>query len=63
MAFLKNLETEMSKIILIVDEAHNLPETAIDISSSSLSSFAVKQAELEANKFGNKEVEKFALFL
>ncbi|MGO8807334.1 MAG: helicase C-terminal domain-containing protein [Candidatus Bathyarchaeia archaeon] len=62
MAFMKNLETEMSKIILIVDEAHNLPETAIDISSSSLSSFAVKQAELEANKFGNKEVEKFAFF-
>jgi DNA excision repair protein ERCC-2 len=60
MAFMKNLETELSKIILIVDEAHNLPETAIDISSSSLSSFAVKQAELEANKFGNKEVEKFA---
>ncbi len=62
MAFMKNMEAELSKIILIVDEAHNLPETAIDISSSSLSSFAVKQAELEANKFGNKEVEKFALF-
>jgi DNA excision repair protein ERCC-2 len=62
MAFMKNLESELSKIILIVDEAHNLPETAIDISSSSLSSFAVKQAELEANKFGNKEVEKFAIF-
>ena len=60
MVFMKNLETEMSKVILIVDEAHNLPETAIDISSSSLSSFAVKQAELEANKFGNTEVEKFA---
>ncbi|MGA3059995.1 MAG: helicase C-terminal domain-containing protein [Candidatus Bathyarchaeia archaeon] len=61
-AFLKNLEQELSKIILIVDEAHNLPETAIDISSSSLSSFAVKQAESEANKFGNKEVERFAHF-
>jgi DNA excision repair protein ERCC-2 len=61
-AFLKNLEQELSKIILIVDEAHNLPETAIDISSTSLSSFAVKQAELEANKFGNKEVERFAHF-
>lgn len=59
-AFLKNLESDLSKIILIVDEAHNLPETAIDISSSSLTSFAVRQSELEANKFGNKEVEKFA---
>ena len=61
-AFLKNLESDLSKIILIVDEAHNLPETAIDISSSSLSSFTVKQAEIEASKFGNKEVERFAHF-
>ncbi len=61
-AFLKNLEQELSKIILIVDEAHNLPETAIDIASTSLSSFAVRQAEAEANKFGNKDVERFAHF-
>lgn len=62
-AFLKNLETDLSKIILIVDEAHNLPETAVDISSTSLTAFAVKQAELEANRFGNKEVERLAGFL
>ena len=61
-AFLKNLETELQKIILIVDEAHNLPETAIDISSSTLSLFVLKQAELEANMFGNKDIEAFAQF-
>ncbi len=61
-AFLKNLETELGKIILIVDEAHNLPETAIDISSVSLSLFVMKQAELEANRFHNKDAESFALF-
>ncbi len=61
-AFLKNLETELQKIILIVDEAHNLPETAIDISSSTLSLFVMKQAELEANRFGNKDIENFAQF-
>jgi DNA excision repair protein ERCC-2 len=61
-AFLKNLETELQKIILVVDEAHNLPETAIDISSSTLSLFVMKQAELEANRFGNKDVEEFAHF-
>ena len=61
-AFLKNLESELHKIILIVDEAHNLPETAIDISSSSLSLFAVNQAELEANRFGKKDLEAFAHF-
>jgi DNA excision repair protein ERCC-2 len=60
-AFLKNLETELGKIILIVDEAHNLPETAIDISSSSLSLFVLKAAENEASRFGNKDIEGFAL--
>jgi len=61
-AFLKNLNTELQKIILIVDEAHNLPETAIDISSNTLSLFVLRQAELEANKFGNKDIENFAHF-
>ncbi len=61
-AFLKNLETDLSKIILVVDEAHNLPETAIDISSSMLSLFVMKAAEQEANKFGYKEIEEFAQF-
>ena len=61
-AFLKNLETDLSKIILVVDEAHNLPETAIDISSSMLSLFVMKQAEQEANKFGYKDIEGFAQF-
>jgi len=61
-AFLKNLETELQKIILIVDEAHNLPETAIDISSSTLSLYVMKQAEIEANRFGIQDVEAFAQF-
>ncbi len=61
-AFLKNLETELHKVILIVDEAHNLPETAIDISGSSLSLFVMKLAEAEANRFGNKDIEEFVHF-
>ena len=61
-AFLKNLETDLSKIILVVDEAHNLPETAIDISSSMLSLFVMKAAEQEANKFGYKDIEEFTQF-
>lgn len=59
-AFLKNLDTQLQKIILIVDEAHNLPETAVDVSSSSLSLFVMKQAELEAKKFNHEDVESFA---
>jgi DNA excision repair protein ERCC-2 len=61
-AFLKNLNTDLQKIILIVDEAHNLPETAIDISSNNLSLFVLRQAELEANRFGNADIEDFAHF-
>jgi len=61
-AFLKNLETELQKIILVVDEAHNLPETAIDISSSMISLFVLKLAESEANKFGYKDIEAFVRF-
>jgi DNA excision repair protein ERCC-2 len=61
-AFLKNLETELSKIILVVDEAHNLPETAIDISSSQLTSFVIKQAEMEAERYGYRDIEQFIHF-
>jgi DNA excision repair protein ERCC-2 len=61
-AFLKSLDSQLQKTILIVDEAHNLPETAIDISSSSLSLFVIKQAELEAQKYKNKQIEEFASF-
>ncbi len=61
-AFLKNFDSQLQKIILIVDEAHNLPETAIDIASSSLSLFVLKQAELEAKKYENKDIESFTNF-
>jgi DNA excision repair protein ERCC-2 len=62
-AFLKSLDTQLQKVILIVDEAHNLPETAVDVSSSSLSLFIMRQAELEAKKFGYEDAEAFAKFL
>ncbi len=61
-AFLKHINTDLSKVILVVDEAHNLPETAIDISSSNLSLFVMRQAEMEANHYGNKDIEQFAHF-
>jgi DNA excision repair protein ERCC-2 len=61
--FLKNLDSHFQKVILIVDEAHNLPDTAIEISSSSLSLFVLKQAELEASKFEHHDIESFAKLL
>jgi DNA excision repair protein ERCC-2 len=62
-AFLKSLETQLQKVILIVDEAHNLPETAVDISSSNLSLFVMHQAELEAKRFGYEDAEAYAKLL
>lgn len=59
-SFLKNIDTNFGKVILIVDEAHNLPDTAIEVASSSLSLFVIKQAELEAKKVDNIEIASFA---
>jgi Rad3-related DNA helicase len=58
--FLKSPDVPLDKTILIVDEAHNLPETAVGIASSSLALFAVKQAQAEAREFNHKDIETFA---
>lgn len=58
--FLKSLNTRPDKIILIIDEAHNLPETAVDIASSRLTLFVVRQAEIEARRFKHKDIAVFA---
>jgi len=59
-AFLKHLDRPMNEVILIVDEAHNLPDTAVEIASDSLTVFAVRQAQLEAEKFRHSDVADFA---
>ena len=59
-AFLRSINTSLDRIILIVDEAHNLPETAVDTASSSLSVFTLKQAETEAKKFELPDIANFA---
>ena len=62
-AFLKSLGTPLNKIILIVDEAHNLPETAVDIASRTLTLYTVKHAEEEAKLHKHKEIAAFARIL
>jgi len=59
-AFLKHLNKSFGEIVLIVDEAHNLPETAVEIASDRLTLFAIRQAQLEAEKFRYREAEDFA---
>jgi DNA excision repair protein ERCC-2 len=59
-SFMKHLDSHFQKVILVVDEAHNLPDTAIEIASSSLSLFGLKQAEAEARKFEHEDICSFA---
>ncbi|MEM2917312.1 MAG: helicase C-terminal domain-containing protein [Candidatus Bathyarchaeia archaeon] len=59
-AFLKHLEKPLNKTLLIVDEAHNLPDTAVEIASDNLSLFTIRQAELEAKNFHYKDIAEFS---
>jgi len=59
-AFLKHLDRPLDEVILIIDEAHNLPETAVEIASDSLTVFAMRQAQLEAERFRHRDVADFA---
>ncbi|MDD1776773.1 MAG: ATP-dependent DNA helicase [Candidatus Helarchaeota archaeon] len=46
--FLESLDTSLDHVILIIDEAHNVPEVATEISSDQLTYFAVQQMMKEA---------------
>lgn len=50
--FLAKIGKDLSKVILVVDEAHNLPERVKDLASSKLSTFIVRRAKQEAAKHG-----------
>jgi DNA excision repair protein ERCC-2 len=62
-AFLKQLERPLSKLVLVIDEAHNLPDTAVEIASDSLSLFSVRQAEQEAKQFSYRDITQFSSML
>ncbi|MBI2125078.1 ATP-dependent DNA helicase [Candidatus Woesearchaeota archaeon] len=50
--FFTKLDLELNDVIVIVDEGHNLPSRVVDALSSNLSSITIKNAVLEAKKFG-----------
>ena len=58
--FLKHLERPLDSVLLIVDEAHNLPDTAVEVASDSLTLFTIKQAEREARQFNYRDFASFA---
>jgi DNA excision repair protein ERCC-2 len=56
---LKNFDRPLSSYILVMDEAHNLPDVAVDMASEKLSASALRRAETEAKKFGLSESHRF----
>jgi DNA excision repair protein ERCC-2 len=46
--FLKNLHADLSDLIVVLDEAHNLPDVAIELASDTLSSYSLASAAREA---------------
>jgi len=62
-AFLKHLERPLNKLILVVDEAHNLPDTAVEIASDNLSLFSIRQAKQEAKQFNYRDITAFSSLL
>ncbi|MFX1367924.1 MAG: helicase C-terminal domain-containing protein [Promethearchaeota archaeon] len=59
-AFLPELEMPLSKMVLVQDEAHNVPPTALSSASDSLSVNAVRSAMNEANTYNDSTTKEFA---
>lgn len=57
--FIPELEVPVSDIVLIQDEAHNVPDTALGSASDSLPIGTVRQAMREATNYGNENVKAF----
>ena len=55
-ALLDWMACSLADIVLIVDEAHNLPSYARELESASLSEVALRLAEKEIDEFGDPEV-------
>ncbi|MBR9702644.1 ATP-dependent DNA helicase, partial [Candidatus Woesearchaeota archaeon] len=55
-AFLQKIGKELSELILIVDEAHNLPDRVKDAASDKISTLSLKRAASEAEKYKYDEM-------
>jgi DNA excision repair protein ERCC-2 len=57
--FIPDLETPPSRMVLVQDEAHNVPATALDSASDSLTIGAIRQALREANTYNDEPSKDF----
>jgi DNA excision repair protein ERCC-2 len=58
-AFLGYLTEELSGVLMVVDEAHNLAPTCIEIGSAFLSDYSLSRALNEADEYGLRKTEFF----
>ncbi|MHA2262478.1 MAG: helicase C-terminal domain-containing protein [Candidatus Thorarchaeota archaeon] len=58
-SFMPELETPLSKMVLVQDEAHNVPSTALDSASHSLTIGAVRQAVRESATYNDSLSQAF----
>jgi DNA excision repair protein ERCC-2 len=58
-SFLKHINKSLSYVILILDEAHNVPDIATGVASSQLTVFSVRQAYQEAKNYGYDDIASF----
>ncbi len=56
--FFKKNKKELEDAIIIVDEAHNLPNRIKDLATANLSLILLKRAATEAKKFGKENIER-----
>ncbi|MCS7131818.1 MAG: hypothetical protein NZ934_03710, partial [Hadesarchaea archaeon] len=52
--FLKGMGADLSDLIVVLDEAHNLPDIAVELASDSLSATSIASAAREAKEFKNE---------
>ncbi|MBW2990765.1 ATP-dependent DNA helicase [Candidatus Woesearchaeota archaeon] len=56
--FLSRTGKELSKIIIIIDEGHNLPERVKDLASHRISTNTIRRAREEVKKRGKEQIEE-----
>ncbi|MHC1604668.1 MAG: helicase C-terminal domain-containing protein [Candidatus Methanofastidiosia archaeon] len=60
--FLEGIGVDLQDIIVVMDEAHNLPELAIDLGSSRLSLSSLKSAIRESTEYNEEGITRFLDF-
>ncbi len=58
-SFLETINCELSDLIVIIDEAHNLPDMVNGVTSDTLSSFSMTRATREASRHGRDDFVRF----